>query len=59
MKACIRSLSKLKKIEEVEDVITSLTVYSRKVEMPMWGRVYFGSGFNPNFGSLSGIVFIS
>jgi hypothetical protein len=58
MKAHIRTL-KLKKTEEGEDMITSLAVYSRKVEMSMKGGVYFGSGFKLNFGSLSGIVFIS
>jgi hypothetical protein len=39
MKARIRSL-KLKKTEEVKDLISSLAVYSRKVEMmSMWGGV--------------------
>ncbi len=37
MKARIRSL-KLKKTNEVEDLISSLEVYSRKVEMSMLGR---------------------
>ncbi len=36
MKARIRSF-KLKKTEQVEDLISSLAVYSRKVEMSRWG----------------------
>jgi hypothetical protein len=64
MKAHVRSLifivkEKRKQTEEEEDLISSLAVYSRKVEMAIQGGVYFRSSLNPNFGSLSGIVCIN